>query len=99
MKLKQILPLLMLGAAMPLMADLSGLRGEFRDGQLFLQWEEKNLAPDTRLSVWSSAEPITEKTLDKAEKIAGMLNINSAWDWWRHSESFVIKRSKKAKSE
>ena len=69
--LKKLL-LLSVGAALTLtaQADLSELKGEFRNGQLFLQWKEANLAKDTRLSVWSSDKPITAKNISKAVKIA-----------------------------
>lgn len=98
--LKKLL-LLSVGAALTLtaQADLSELKGEFRNGQLFLQWKEANLAKDTRLSVWSSDKPITANNISKAVKIADMLNLNSARDWWLDPDSFVIKRSKKAKGE
>ncbi|MBR7131862.1 MAG: prolyl oligopeptidase family serine peptidase [Lentisphaeria bacterium] len=80
-------------------AGVSSLNGEFRNGQLFLRWSESDLAPDTRLSVWSSAEPISGKNLKSAKKIAKMLNINSARDWHLDIDSFVVKRSRKLKSE
>ena len=80
-------------------AGLENLTGEFRNGQLFLQWKETELAPDTRLAVWSSDAPITKENIGKAVKVASMLNLNSACDWWLDADSFVIKRSKKAKGE
>ena len=80
-------------------AGLSDLTGEFRNGQLFLQWKESNLAADTRLSVWSSDKPITKDNITKAVKVASYLNLNSARDWWLDPDSFVITRSKQAKGE
>ena len=80
-------------------AELSGLRGVCRNGQVFLQWNEKELPPDARLSVWSSDKPITPGNLKNARKLAGLLNTRSARDWWLDVSSFVIPRSKKAKSE
>lgn len=89
------------GAAMTLhaFAGLSGLTGEYRNGQVFLQWQESGLPADARLSVWSSSAPIDSGNITKAVKVASMLNPGSANDWWLDSDSFVIKRSKKAKSE
>ena len=68
--LKKLL-LLSVGAALTLtaQADLSELKGEFRNGQLFLQWKEANLAKDTRLSVWSSDKPITAKNINNSRAI------------------------------
>ena len=99
MKLKSML--LSAGALLVLSAHagLENLTGQFRNGQLFLQWKESNLAPDTRLSVWSSDAPITKENLGKAVKVASMLNLQSARDWWLNADNFVIKRSKKAKGE
>lgn len=99
MKLKSML--LSAGALLVLSAHagLENLTGQFCNGQLFLQWKESNLAPDTRLSVWSSDAPITKENLGKAVKVASMLNLQSARDWWLNADNFVIKRSKKAKGE
>ena len=80
-------------------AGLSDLAGEFRNGQLFLQWKESKLAKDTRLSVWSSDKPITKENISGAVKVASMLNLNSARDWWLDPDSFLVKRSKQAKGE
>ena len=96
---KTLLFLSVLGAVFAVQAGLSDLKGTFRNGQLFLQWNEEGLAPDTRLSVWSSDKPITKENISGAVKVAGMLNLNSARDWWLDPDSFVIKRSKKAKGE
>lgn len=97
--MKKILP----GVAAMLMlqafAGVSNLTGEFRNGQLFLQWQESDLPADARLSVWSSDKPITAENIGKADKTASLLNPRSARDWWLDPASFVIKRSKKAKSE
>ena len=78
-------------------AGVENLTGEFRNGQLFLQWKESNLAADTRLSVWSSDAPITRENVTKAVKIGSMLNLHSARDWWLDIDSFIVKRSKSAK--
>ncbi len=80
-------------------AGLSGLTGEYRNGQVFLQWQESDLPADARLSVWSSSKPITAENISQAEKTASLLNPRSARDWWLDPASFVTKRSKAAKSE
>ena len=96
---KLILSGILAGAAATAAAGLSDLRGEYRNGQVFLQWRETGLPADARLSVWSSAAPITAATLDRATEVASLLNVNSARDWWLDRANFVIDRSKKAKSE
>ena len=80
-------------------AEVSNLRGVCRNGQVFLQWDEKDLPADARLSVWSSDKPITGSDLKKAVKVAALLNPKSARDWWLDISSFLVPRSKKAKSE
>lgn len=79
--------------------EVSDLRGVCRNGQVFLQWNEKDLPADARLSVWSSDKPLTKADLKNARKTASLLNPKSARDWWLDISSFLVPRSKKAKSE
>ena len=88
-----------MAAAAAVSAGVDGLNGAFRNGQLFLQWNESGLAPDTRLTVWSSEKPITRENVSGAVKAASYINVNSARDWWLDPDSFLVSRSKKAKSE
>jgi hypothetical protein len=97
--MKKLLWSIGMAAALTASAGVDGLNGAFRNGQLFLQWNESNLAPDTRLSVWSSDKPITKENVSSAVKAASLINVNSARDWWLDPDSFVIKRGKKAKGE
>lgn len=78
---------------------ISELSGECRNGQVFLQWQEKNLPADARLSVWSSAKPLTRENLKNGSRIASLLNPRSARDWWLDIDSFLVPRSQKARSE
>ena len=80
-------------------AEVSDLKGVCRNGQVFLQWNEKDLPANARLSVWSSDKPLNAANLKNARKEASMLNPQSARDWWLDISSFVIPRSQKAKSE
>lgn len=94
--------LLLLASALicsTLHAGISGLTAQYRNGQVFLQWQESDLSPEARLTVWGSSEPITEQNFQQAEKLAENLNANSARDWWRDVSSFLVKRSKAQKSE
>ena len=95
-KLTILVPALVCSA---LHAGVSGLTANYRNGQVFLQWQESGLSPEARLTVWGSSEPITEQNFTQAEKLADRLNSNSAADWWRDVSSFVVQRSQKQKSE
>ena len=97
--MKKLLWMIGMVSAVTLSAGVENLTGVFRNGQLFLQWKESGLASDTRLSVWKSESPITKENVSKAVKVASLLNVNSARDWWLDPDSFVIARSKKAKGE
>ena len=83
-------------SAAPVVRDL---RGICRNGQVFLQWNEKDLPGDARLSVWSSDKPLTQDNLKSSDRIAALLNPRSASDWWQDIDSFLVPRSKKVKSE
>ena len=76
-------------------AGISGLTAVYRNQQVFLQWQEQKLPADTRLAVWSSSVPITPENYQKAVCIAGLLNRNSAEDWWLDGANFLVKRTKK----
>ena len=97
--MKKILIGMAVATALGASAGLTNLRGEYRNGQVFLRWNESDLPADARLSVWSSAVPITAATLKQATEVASLLNVGSARDWWLEKSNFVIERSKKAKSE
>ena len=86
----------LLSAAEPVVSDL---RAVCRNGQVFLQWNEKNLPKDARLSVWSSDKPLKQESLKISDRIAALLNPCSAGDWWQNIDSFLVPRSKKVKSE
>ena len=79
--------------------ELSGLRAEYRNSQIFLQWEENNLPPDARLSVWRAQKPLMPENLSSAECIADGLNPGSARDWWRDIDSFYVRKGNDKKSE
>ena len=94
--------LLLLASALicsTLHAGISDLTARYRNGQVFLQWQESGLSPEARLTVWGSSEPITKQNFHQAEKLADLLNVNSAKDWWRDVSSFLGQRSKAQKSE
>ena len=91
--------LLAAGATCSSAGELSGLRAEFRDNQVFLQWEENNLPANARLTVWRAQNPITADNRHSAECIADGLNPGSARDWWRDVDSFYVRKGNNKKSE
>ena len=68
---------------------VSGIRGEFRAGQVFLTWREAHLAGDVRLSVHCSAKPIVSTAdVKSAQLLAKGIRPGSARDWWQDPASF-----------
>jgi hypothetical protein len=67
---------------------VGNVHGAYRNGQVFLQWDETDLAPDARLTVYSSASPITADSLDKATCLTQHILAGSARDWWFDPASF-----------
>ena len=96
---KTMLFLLALGAIHCRGSELANLKAVFRNGQLFLQWKEKNLPKDCRLAVWSSPAPITKDNVQKALCVADLLNPKSAEDWWLDGANFLIPKTKKIKAD
>ena len=81
------------------MGGLSNLTGECRNGQVFLQWEEKELPATARIAVYGSRERISLANLDQAEELASLLNVGSARDWWQDVNMFLVNRSQEARKE
>ncbi len=80
-------------------AEIADLSAEARDGQVFLQWQEKELPQDARLTVWSSAAPITSLKASGVRCEADLLNPGSARDWWQDINSFYSKEAQNRKSK
>ena len=91
--------LLTVFAAFQLFAGLSNLTGTYRNGQVFLLWEESNIPANSKFSVWTSSKPITKENIKQAERVAHLIHPQSAYDWWKNKNSFVVSRSKQAKDE
>jgi hypothetical protein len=68
--------------------SVGNVRGTFRNGQVFLQWDETELAADARLSVYSSPAAITAENVGKATCLAQHILVGSARDWWLDPASF-----------
>ena len=80
-------------AAGGVFAGLSDLTAVYRNGQVFLTWQEKDLPADTRLEVRGSDRPVTRENFEKAPLLADLLNTGSAEDWWLDASNFLVKRT------
>lgn len=71
----------------PAAPAVTGLTAQYRDGQVFLTWEEPAGLEGT-LTVWIADRPITAETLAGARIVADRLNPGSAADWWLNPETY-----------
>ena len=67
--------------------EIRNLCGEYRNGQVFLQWEEHALPQDATLQVWVSDSPFTSSETKK-NLLAKNIHQSSARDWWQDPASF-----------
>ena len=67
---------------------VTGLQAEYRDGQVFLTWDEGDTPQGTTFNAYGSAQPITQATLSRASKLAHHIEAHSARDWWEDPASF-----------
>ena len=67
---------------------ISSLEGEYRDGQVFLTWNETNITDSTHFNVYLSSVPITSENLSSATKVGHHIETSSACDWWQNPASF-----------
>jgi hypothetical protein len=72
------------GSAAPLVSNLTA---EYRDGQVFLRWDETP-GLQGRLAVRISDKPITAENIAQAAVVADYLNPGSANDWWLNEETY-----------
>lgn len=70
-------------------ATVTDLRATYRDGQVFLTWQEENLPASAELSVFSSGRPITQANLAEAKILAERVHKGGARDWWQDPASFA----------
>ena len=69
--------------------EISGLQGEYRNGQVFLTWSETGISEDARLSVYCSPKPTASAAdVDAAHLLAPGIHPGSARDWWQDPASF-----------
>lgn len=74
--------------AVPLQAGVEGLKGECRNGQVFLQWCEAGLPSNSTRNVYTSDQPISPENMGKARKIGFAIEPHSARDWTQNPASF-----------
>ena len=73
------------GVAEPVVSDL---QGQYRNGQVFLTWDEAESPAGTAFNVYASAAPIASRNLRGAVKIGHHVERHSARDWWQNPASF-----------
>ena len=91
--MKKFSCLLAAAAAGGVFAGVSDLSAVYRNGQVFLRWDERDLPADVRLEVRGSGSLITRENFEKASLLADMLNPGSAEDWWLDASNFLVKRT------
>ena len=64
------------------------LSASVRSGQVFLTWDEVPSVDGTTFEVFMHASPITDETLDDAQKVGHHVEAGSACDWWKNPAAF-----------
>ncbi|MGM0493602.1 MAG: prolyl oligopeptidase family serine peptidase [Armatimonadota bacterium] len=70
------------GCAMAQTPDATNLRGQYRAGQVFLQWDEPEGLEGARFRVLGSDKPITDANVAEAEVLGDYMLPGSSTDWW-----------------
>ena len=67
--MKHLTFLLTVFAAFQLFAGLSNLTGTYRNGQVFLLWDESDIPANSKFSVWSSSKQSSDATICRSDGI------------------------------
>ncbi|HUU27709.1 MAG TPA: alpha/beta hydrolase-fold protein [archaeon] len=67
---------------------MTGLKGDFSQGQVFLTWQEPPGDHGGTFNIYMSPEPIKGRNLDQANLLAAMVEAYSARDWWQDSATY-----------
>ena len=67
---------------------IDNLQAQYRNGQVFLTWEELDINSTYTYNVYTHNKVITTATISKAKKIASWIEPHSASDWWQSPASF-----------
>ena len=78
----------MAGCAMAQAPDATKLRGFYRAGQVFLQWDEPEGLAGVRFRVLCSAEAITDANVADALVLGDYIMPGSSTDWWLNPETY-----------
>ncbi len=70
------------GYAVSQTPNATNLRGEYRNGQVFLQWDEADDLSGVRFRVLGSDAPITAANADDADVLGDYMRPGSSTDWW-----------------
>lgn len=62
--------------------NATNLRGEYRTGQVFLQWDEPEGLEGVRFRVLGADEPITDANAAGADVLGDYMLPGSSTDWW-----------------
>ena len=82
-----VLATLMTGCGVFAAPAVTNLAAEYRDGQVFLTWDEP-AGLQGELVVRLSKTPITTENVSRATVVAEGLNPGSASDWWLNPETY-----------
>ena len=69
-------------------ANVSNLKGIYRNGQVFLTWDEEEVTRGTTFNVYISDKIITAGNIGSTEKVGQHVEPHSARDWWQNPASF-----------
>lgn len=76
------------GSAMGQTPDATNLRGFYRAGQVFLQWDEPEGLEGVRFRVLGFDAPITDANAAEAEVLGDYMLPGSSTDWWLNPETY-----------
>ncbi len=76
------------GCAVAQEPDATNVRGVYRAGQVFLQWDEPEGLEGVRFRVLCSEQPITAANAEEALVLADYIMPGSSTDWWLNPETY-----------
>jgi len=69
------------------------LQGTYRNGQVFLTWNETEVPAGTTFNVYLANHQFARATVRPEYRIAHRIEPHSARDWWRDPHSFISKNA------
>jgi len=80
--------LLLAAASLPAAPPASNLRAHYRDGQVFVQWDEPAGLTDVYFTVLMSRAPITADNARQATVAGHHIMPGESTDWWLNPETY-----------